>query len=51
LIGYLLLVETYEKGQWEQMRKVTQVMNIPEENLPDIYLEACKWSNTFMKID
>jgi c-di-GMP-related signal transduction protein len=51
LMGYLLLVETYEKGQWEQMAKVTQVMNIPEEKLPELYVEACKWSNTFMKFD
>jgi c-di-GMP-related signal transduction protein len=51
LIGYLLLVETYEKGQWEQMAKVSQVMKISEENLPELYLEACKWSNSFMKIE
>ena len=51
LIGYLLLVETYEKGQWEQMAKITQVMKIPEEKLPELYLEACRWSNTFMNSD
>jgi c-di-GMP-related signal transduction protein len=48
LIGYLLLVETHEKGQWEQMARVAQVMKVSEEELPKIYLEACKWSNTFM---
>lgn len=51
LIGYLLLVETYEKGQWNQMTKVTQVMKIPEEKLPELFLEACRWSNTFMNGD
>ncbi|MEJ2662088.1 MAG: HDOD domain-containing protein [Desulfobacteraceae bacterium] len=51
LIGYLLLVETYEKGQWEQMTKVAQVMKIQEEKLPELYLEACKWSNSFMNAD
>lgn len=47
LIGYLLLAETYEKGQWHHMAKTAQVMNIPEEKLPQLYLDACKWSNTF----
>jgi c-di-GMP-related signal transduction protein len=51
LIGYLLLVETYEKGQWGHMAKTTQVMKIPEEKLPELYLEACKWSNTFINND
>jgi c-di-GMP-related signal transduction protein len=48
LIGYLLLAETYEKGQWEHMAKVSQLMKIPQEKLPELYLEACKWSNSFM---
>ena len=51
LIGYLLLAETYEKGQWDQMTKVAQVMRVSEEKLPEIYLEACKWSNTFTNQD
>jgi c-di-GMP-related signal transduction protein len=51
LIGYLLLVETYEKGQWDQMAKISQVMKIPEEKLLELYLEACKWSNAFMNSD
>jgi c-di-GMP-related signal transduction protein len=48
LIGYLLLVETYEKGQWGHMAKTAQVIKIPEKKLPELYLEACKWSNTFI---
>ena len=47
LIGYLLLAETYERGRWEQMTKVARVMKIPENKLPEFYLQACKWSNTF----
>ncbi len=47
LIGYLLLAETYEKGQWDHMTKIAQVMNIREEKLPRLYLQACQWSNTF----
>jgi c-di-GMP-related signal transduction protein len=51
LTGYLLLAETYEKGQWAHMAKVAQVMKIPQEKLPELYLEACKWSNSFMNSD
>jgi c-di-GMP-related signal transduction protein len=47
LMGYLLLAETYEKGQWQHMAKTAQVINISEEKLPELYLEACRWSNTF----
>ena len=51
MVGYLLLAETYEKGQWDQMTKISQVMRIQEEKLPDLYLEACRWSNMFMNGD
>jgi c-di-GMP-related signal transduction protein len=47
LSGYLFLVETYEKAQWDQMQKICRVMKIPEEKLPNLYREACEWSNTF----
>jgi EAL and modified HD-GYP domain-containing signal transduction protein len=47
LVGYLFLAETYEKGQWPQMTKICNVMNIPEDKLPELYLQACEWSNTF----
>ena len=49
LIGYLLLVETYEKGQWQQMSKTAQVMKIPENKLPELYREACRWSNAYIE--
>lgn len=51
LTGYLFLAETYEKAQWKQMHKICQVMNIPEEKLPDLYRQACEWSNTFTPSD
>jgi c-di-GMP-related signal transduction protein len=51
LIGYLLLAETYEKGQWAQMAKTAAVMKIPEKKLPEFYLQACQWSNTFTSAD
>ncbi len=51
LVGYLFLAETYEKAQWDQMQKIGQVMNIPEDKLPDLYRQACEWSNTFSDTD
>ncbi len=51
LSGYLFLVETYEKAQWEQMQKISQVMHIPDKKLPELYRQACGWSNTFTQSD
>lgn len=48
LMGYLLIAETYEKGLWHHMSKTAQVMKIPENKLPDLYGQACAWSNTFV---
>jgi EAL and modified HD-GYP domain-containing signal transduction protein len=47
LIGYLSLVECYEKGQWDRVSTICQSLQIDERKLPDLYLAACKWSNTF----
>jgi EAL and modified HD-GYP domain-containing signal transduction protein len=47
LSGYLFLAETYEKGQWPQMAKICNIMTIEEKKLPELYLKACEWSNTF----
>jgi c-di-GMP-related signal transduction protein len=49
LTGFLLLIETYEKGQWEYMAKVAEVINIPQERLPELYKQACAWSNTLLE--
>ncbi len=51
LVGYLFLAETYEKAQWDQMQKIGQVMSIPEDKLPELYRQACEWSNTFSGSD
>jgi EAL and modified HD-GYP domain-containing signal transduction protein len=48
LIGYLLLAETYEKGQWEFMDKVSDVIKIPHDKLPALYSQACAWSNNLL---
>jgi EAL and modified HD-GYP domain-containing signal transduction protein len=51
LIGYLRLVECYEKGQWDQVAGITRALNIDQQKLPERYLAACKWSNTFNHSD
>ena len=47
LIDYLILVESYEKGQWEDVAKAARKLSLSEEKLPEIYMQACEWSNTF----
>jgi EAL and modified HD-GYP domain-containing signal transduction protein len=51
LIGYLRLVESYEKGQWDQVADIAQALEIDQQHLPERYLAACQWSNTFNRID
>jgi c-di-GMP-related signal transduction protein len=48
LTGFLLLAETYEKGQWEYMAKIAEVINVSQEKLPQLYRQACAWSNTLL---
>ncbi len=48
LIGFLLLAETYEKGQWEYLDKVAKVIKLPRERLPELYRQACAWSDALM---
>jgi EAL and modified HD-GYP domain-containing signal transduction protein len=47
LIDYLRLVEYYEKGQWDQVAEIAHTLHIDQQKLPECYLDACKWSNTF----
>lgn len=47
LIGYLALMEYYEKGQWGLMSRVAGALKISEAKLPDLYQQACQWANTF----
>jgi EAL and modified HD-GYP domain-containing signal transduction protein len=51
LIDYLRLVEYYERGQWDRVAEVCQTMQIDEQKLPESYLSACQWSNTFNHAD
>jgi c-di-GMP-related signal transduction protein len=47
LMGYLGLMEFYEKGQWPLVNRVASALNIAESNLPEFYRQSCQWANTF----
>ncbi|MBI5063092.1 MAG: hypothetical protein HZB87_06430, partial [Desulfatitalea sp.] len=47
LVGYLGLMEYYEKGQWPLVSRVAAALNLPEGKLPEFYRQACQWANTF----
>ncbi len=47
LIGYLGLMEFYEKGQWPLVARLAEALKIPESRLPECYHQACQWANTF----
>lgn len=51
LIGYLGLIEYYEKGQWGLMSRICGALALKEEKLPEIYREACHWANTFTGVE
>lgn len=51
LIGYLVLAETYEKGQWAYVGKLADILSIPQAKLPHLYMQACQWSNTLMEAE
>ena len=47
LIGYLGLMEYYEKGQWALVGRLADALQISRAKLPQIYQQACEWANTF----
>jgi len=48
LANYLELAESYEQGKWESVKGVASKMCITENIIPNIYLEACSWTNEFV---
>lgn len=45
LASYLELAEFYERGEWDSVKGSAAKMSIPENLIPNIYLEACSWTN------
>jgi EAL and modified HD-GYP domain-containing signal transduction protein len=48
LTAYLVLAETYEKGDWNHVQQLTVLMDLPQSQLPELYHQACQWSNTLL---
>jgi len=51
LIGYLALVENYEKGLWALVGRLAEALKIPSDSLTEAYRKACAWANTFSEPD
>ncbi|RJQ80109.1 MAG: HDOD domain-containing protein [Desulfobacteraceae bacterium] len=47
LIGYLGLIEYYEKGQFGLMSRVANALGILPATFPKLYNQACQWANSF----
>lgn len=47
LYPVLLLISLYEGGSWENVIKLTAMLNLSERRLTNIYLEACKWTDQY----
>lgn len=48
LTVYLVLVETYEKGDWAHVSQLANLLKIGEDRLPPLYLHACQWSTKLL---
>jgi c-di-GMP-related signal transduction protein len=46
LSNFLVLIESYEKGDWEQIQKITGNIGIDEGDLPRHYLESLDWADS-----
>jgi EAL and modified HD-GYP domain-containing signal transduction protein len=44
LMVHLLLVETYERGDWAHVGQLAGILDIEESTLPVLYHQACEWS-------
>ena len=40
--GYLSLVESYERGDWTAVSRISAELCIEEQAIPDLYIEACR---------
>jgi c-di-GMP-related signal transduction protein len=46
LSGYLTLVESYERGDWEEIEDATNIMGIDQSDLPRQYMESLGWADS-----
>jgi EAL and modified HD-GYP domain-containing signal transduction protein len=45
---YLTLAISYEKGDWNPIKKIAKEIGIEENQLPAIYMSTCEWANAVM---
>ncbi len=43
--AYLRLMESYEKGDWEEVRERAERLRLPQERLPGCYLDSVAWAD------
>jgi EAL and modified HD-GYP domain-containing signal transduction protein len=43
--NFLILVESYEKGDWDQICEITDNMGLVEDDLPRHYMESLNWAD------
>ena len=46
LSGYLNLVESYEKGDWEEIARASERIGIHQDDLPGQYTESLGWADS-----
>jgi EAL and modified HD-GYP domain-containing signal transduction protein len=46
LSNFLVLIESYEKGDWGQIQNVADSMGIDEDDLPRHYMESLSWADS-----
>ncbi len=46
-VKYLRLAQSYEKGDWDNVKEYAAQTCVPGDALPGIYMEACKWADEF----
>ncbi len=44
--NFIVLIESYEKGDWGQIQEIIANMEIDEDNLPRHYLESLSWADS-----
>jgi len=46
LSSYLSLVESYERGDWEEIEDAANLMGIDQSHLPGQYMESLSWADS-----
>lgn len=49
LAGYIELVRSYESGCWERVLRLAGALKIDAGSIPQLYMEACRWSDIAQK--